>query len=870
MLRNLVTISLIILLTVSSLFGKNSEYYLRFEIDATAELQSLSNIISIANVKGLTVYAFANENQLLQLEKLKPEYELLPAPGDRIDVRMSDSPDDLRAWDSYPTYPAYVDMMNQFALDYPTLCTIENIGSTTNGRALLYAKISDNVLIEENEPELNYTSTMHGNETVGYILSLRLIDYLLSNYGIDSLVTRLVDSCEIWINPNANPDGTYYAGDHTVSGSRRYNANGVDLNRNFPDPLTGDHPDGKSWQVETIAMMNFASAHSFILSANMHAGVEVVNYPWDTWITRHADDSWFIDISRQYADSAQFFSPYGYMNYLNNGITNGYDWYYVHGGRQDYMNFWHHCREVTLELSDAYLLDEAYLDAHWIYNKSSFLNYLENSLYGIRGLVTDVATSLPIDALVQIIGHDLDSSQVRTDPEVGDYHRMIASGTYDLEFSADNYFTDTLTNIVVFDESSVIADIALIPITANALIKFSSCTAENPESDDIVDIDITLTNYGLSDATNLTGIFSCTDGNISVTQTSSSYPTISGSMGEGTSLSSYQFSVTSGCPVNHTVEFQLDLTADGGYSDVVFFNITINPAVDDFETGDFSYVPWQYSGDQQWSVVSAFRHEGSYVAQSGNITDHQSSNLFIETNIANDDVLSFYYKVSSETGGDYLLFYIDDEIVGSYSGEIDWTKASFNLSAGEHTFLWSYEKNGSGSSGDDAVRVDYIIFPQLISTPIISTEFLPNWEQNNPYSQQLEATNAIGLVSWVDKFNDLSGTGLILSSGGLVSGTPTSEGTISFTAIVTDEINGIGEKFFDFEINPDWICGDVNRDGDIDILDVVYIINYKYKGGPAPDPIESSNVNNDSVISILDVIYLINFKYKSGPELNCP
>ena len=216
------------------------------------------------------------------------------------------------------------------------------------------------------------------------------------------------------------------------------------------------------------------------------------------------------------------------------------------------------------------------------------------------------------------------------------------------------------------------------------------------------------------------------------------------------------------------------------------------------------------------------------MVQSGNITDNKNSSLFIETNIINDDILSFYYKVSSETGGDYLSFYIDDDLVGSYSGEINWIKSSFNLSAGPHTFLWKYEKNGSVSSGNDAAWVDYIIFPELISEPIISTEFLPNWEVNNPYSQQLEAISAIGVLNWVDKYNDLSGTGLTVSSDGLVSGTPISEGTINFTAEVTDEISGTDEKLFSFEINPDWICGDVTREGDINILDIVYIINYKY------------------------------------------
>ena len=65
-------------------------------------------------------------------------------------------------------------------------------------------------------------------------------------------------------------------------------------------------------------------------------------------------------------------------------------------------------------------------------------------------------------------------------------------------------------------------------------------------------------------------------------------------------------------------------------------------------------------------------------------------------------------------------------------------------------------------------------------------------------------------------------------------------------------------------------CGDVNSDGDINILDIVYLINYKYKGGAAPNPLNNADVNNDGEINILDVVYLINYRYKGGNEPNCP
>ncbi|MCP4709158.1 MAG: hypothetical protein GY869_11080, partial [Planctomycetes bacterium] len=402
-----------------------SETYFKTIINSKEELNKITKIVSIDRVNGLEVYAYANERELNEFQNLGYPYLALAHPGTLIDPEMTTTKDGMRDWDEYPTYQAYLDMMNQFAADYPELCVIENIGNTVQGRELLFAKISDNVNDQEDEPEFVYTSSMHGDETTGYVLTLRLIDYLLSNYGSDPRITNLVDNIEIWINPLANPDGTYHNGDHTVYGATRYNANSVDLNRNFPDPEDGPHPDGNNWQPETIAMMDFADQHSFVMSANFHGGTEVVNYPWDTWPQLAADDEWWQEVCHTYADAAQENSPPGYMDGYDDGITNGYAWYEVNGGRQDYMNYFQFCRESTIELSNTKLLPANQLPALWDYNREALLLYMEECLYGIRGLVTgeDVTRTDPLEATITVIGHDFDNSEAVTDPDVGDYHR---------------------------------------------------------------------------------------------------------------------------------------------------------------------------------------------------------------------------------------------------------------------------------------------------------------------------------------------------------------------------------------------------------------------------------------------------------------
>jgi len=77
----------------------------------------------------------------------------------------------------------------------------------------------------------------------------------------------------------------------------------------------------------------------------------------------------------------------------------------------------------------------------------------------------------------------------------------------------------------------------------------------------------------------------------------------------------------------------------------------------------------------------------------------------------------------------------------------------------------------------------------------------------------------------------------------------------------------------DMMIDAYFICGDVDGVEGITILDVVYLINYKYKDGPDPfcSPVEGcADVNSDGTISILDVVYIINYKYKDGPDPVCP
>lgn len=442
-------------------FHSSKERYFSFPLESKEQLIQLTKIISLDKVTKSTVFAYASRDEFDKFLNTNTHYQLLNHPNAFFNANMFNSKlKQTYSWDQYLTYSDYVDMMYKFAVDYPAICQVFSLGQSVDGRELLVAKISDNINVTETEPQFFYSGQIHGDELVGSILMLRLIDHLLANYGSDSQINNLIDNIEIWINPLANPDGLYAGGNSTVNGATRYNYNAVDLNRNFPDPEDGDHPDGNTWQIETQLFTELAETQHFTMSANSHSGVVVVNYPWDTWATRHADDDWWQLVSHEYADLAHLNSPSGYMDGYDDGITNGYDWYPIYGGRQDYMNYFHQCREFTLEQSVEKMVTASQLPSYWDYNRQAMLNYLEQVTYGFKGRVTDLDTGDPIQVKLEIEGHDFNNSHIFSNLE-GYFYRPIKAGTYTLNFSAEGFESKLVSNQLIADFDSKTINLSL-------------------------------------------------------------------------------------------------------------------------------------------------------------------------------------------------------------------------------------------------------------------------------------------------------------------------------------------------------------------------------------------------------------------------
>lgn len=422
----------------------------------------------------LAVEVFLNPDEVKLLEALGYRVAAIPDEGYEGFLRekqrlATKSPTDTTR--DYHTYETLVAELQAIAAANPTLCHLYNIGPTVQGRALWFMKISDNVDVEEDELEFRYIAAMHGNEVVGKEMCIYLINYLVDNYGVDPAVTNLVNDTEIWILPSMNPDGT-------AAGSR-YNANGVDLNRDFPDRVIDSVNTTAGRQIETADVMNWNFVHQPIFSANFHGGALVANYPWDGCYDPQANHA-YTDDQDVFLSAAETYSSNNLPMWNNNtppfvhGTVNGVDWYQINGGLQDWSYVWMGDMDITMEISNAYWPSASQLPTFWNDNRPAMIAYMQFAHRGVRGVVTDASTGAPLLAQIMVQGRD--DFTAYADSGVGDYHRPLQPGTYNIDVTSFGYWPAHLTNVQVQQGPPTRLDVQLQPAD---LMNFAG-TLHNP------------------------------------------------------------------------------------------------------------------------------------------------------------------------------------------------------------------------------------------------------------------------------------------------------------------------------------------------------------------------------------------------------
>ncbi|HXH74231.1 MAG TPA: M14 family zinc carboxypeptidase [Bacteriovoracaceae bacterium] len=267
----------------------------------------------------------------------------------------------------YPTHEQITNKLKAAQAKNPGIIKLISIGKSVQGRELWMVKISDNVNVDEVEPEFKYISSMHGDEITGRELTTFLIEEIAAKYGSDAELTELVNNTEIYIMPSMNPDGSF--------AKRRANANGSDLNRNFPDITRDRVGTASNQEVETQAVMKFQATRKFALSANFHGGTIVANYPWDSKYDLHPLDDLVKELSTVYSDlnpemrnSSEF----------PGGITNGAAWYVVKGGMQDWSYVFYNDLQITLEVSHTKYPDYSDIPDFYKSNRNSMVEFMKH------------------------------------------------------------------------------------------------------------------------------------------------------------------------------------------------------------------------------------------------------------------------------------------------------------------------------------------------------------------------------------------------------------------------------------------------------------------------------------------------------------
>ena len=147
------------------------------------------------------------------------------------------------------------------------------------------------------------------------------------------------------------------------------------------------------------------------------------------------------------------------------------------------------------------------------------------------------------------------------------------------------------------------------------------------------------------------------------------------------------------------------------------------------EALDGADLVWTTGGNGNWFSETAQTHDTVDAAQSGNIGDNEES--WIETTVTGPGELSFWWRVSSEDGADYLEFLLDGSTQDDMSGESGWQQQTYSIAPGSHTLRWNYYKDGSLDDGLDAGFLDQVSFvpdlpPSTNIPPVITV---------NPFNQ---------------------------------------------------------------------------------------------------------------------------------------
>jgi carboxypeptidase D len=336
---------------------------------------------------------------------------------------------------AYHTYESTEDLLFEVSAEHQDITELVPVGPTVEGRTIWAITISDNPRVNEMEPRVRLVAAIHGDENITTEMLLRLMQYITDNYSHDPAVKYIVDNTSLVIIPMLNPDG--------VAHRTRYNASGVDLNRNFDVAWVPAENHGATpfSEPESISLKEFSEDIVFHCSASFHSGAVVVNMPFD--YARESDgvipgEYPLVEfLAKRYSTSGRFLENEGLVDsvYVDSGTINGGDWYIIYGSLQDWSYIRTGCIDFTIEIAryNPDTLQE--IEEVFDLNRESLLAFIASARIGIYGSVVD-SNGYPIPG-VRVSIEDGDITTI-TDQD-GYYWKLLLPGNYVVTFSAEGF-----------------------------------------------------------------------------------------------------------------------------------------------------------------------------------------------------------------------------------------------------------------------------------------------------------------------------------------------------------------------------------------------------------------------------------------------
>ncbi len=390
---------------------------------------------------------------------------------------------------------------------YPGILHIDTVGFSQRLQLPIpRVKISDNPSVREDEPAILYDGMHHAREPIGMECCIGIMDYLVSNYAVDSVVKKWVDNIEIYVIPCLNPDGWKYIVDsslnypwwrknqHDNNGNGAFDPgyDGVDLNRNYDfwwdfgnaNPTHEEYRGESQFsEQETMAKRDFMISRKPVLSITYHSYGETVMYVKYLGNVYAPDRLVMFSIANQIGNRIPSLNGGNYyINYMVGTRSMSPNWCYQALGTL----------EILIEMATEFIPSGQQGQQVASDNLEGGLYLMERVFQGgITGHVKDGTTGEPLSATIEMVGIDNGDIEPRTcDSFYGRYFRLLLPGTYSVRAFAENTDTVTVNGVVVQNDTLTVLDFILNTVTGtnehpdlsqNAILKVT--VVPNPVND---------------------------------------------------------------------------------------------------------------------------------------------------------------------------------------------------------------------------------------------------------------------------------------------------------------------------------------------------------------------------------------------------